>query len=65
VLEHGVLAPAEHASIFQKGLAASQSQMDELVSREVLEYEGNRVACRIRPQAMRVVNEALCRHNLI
>jgi hypothetical protein len=65
VLEHDGLAPAEHASIFQKGLAASQSQLDELVSREVLEYEVNRAACRIRPQAMRVVNEALYRHNLI
>jgi len=65
VLEHGGLAPAEHASIFQKGLAASQSEIDELVSREVLEYEVNRAACRIRPQAMRVVNEALFRHNLI
>jgi hypothetical protein len=65
VLEHGGLAPAEHASIFQKGLAASRSEIDELVSREVLEYEVNRAACRIRPQAMRVVNEALFRHNLI
>ena len=65
VLEHGVLTPAEHASIFQKGLATSQSQIDELVSREVLEYEVNRVACRIRPQAMRVVNEALSGRNLI
>jgi AAA ATPase domain len=65
VLEHGGLAPAEHASIFQKRLATSQSEINELVSREVLEYEVNRVSCRIRPQAMRVVNEALYRHNLI
>ncbi len=65
VLQHGSLTPEEHATIFQKNLAASQSQIDELLAREIIEQDPNRFGFRVRPEALRVVKEALYRRNLL
>jgi len=65
VLQHGSLTPEEHATIFQKSVAASRSQMDELVAREIIEPDPGRPGFRVRPEALRVVHEALYRRNLL
>ncbi len=65
VLQHGSLTPEEHATIFQKSLTASRSQMDELLAREIIEPDPGRPGLRVRPEAMRLVNEALYRRNLL
>ncbi len=65
VLQHGSLTPEEHATIFQKNLAVSQAQIDELLAREIIEPDPNRIGFRVRPEALRVVKEALYRRNLL
>jgi hypothetical protein len=65
VLQHGSLTPDEYATIFQKSLAASQAQIDKLLVREIIENDPNRIGFRVRPEALRVVKEALYRRNLL
>jgi hypothetical protein len=65
ILQHGSLTPEEHAVIFQTNVAASRSQMDELLAREIIENDPHRPGFRIRPEALRVVREALYRRNLL
>ncbi|HEX9003326.1 MAG TPA: AAA family ATPase, partial [Blastocatellia bacterium] len=65
VLQHGSLMADEHATIFQKSLAASRAQIDELLAREIIEQDPGRPGFRIRPEALRVVKEALYRRNLL
>ncbi|MFN0088153.1 MAG: AAA family ATPase [Blastocatellia bacterium] len=65
VLQHGSLTPEECATIFQKSLAASQAQIDELRAREIIEEDPHRIGFRVRPEALRVVKEALYRRNLL
>jgi hypothetical protein len=65
VLQHGSLTPEEHATIFQRSLAASQAQIDELLAREIIEPDPHRTGFRVRPEALRVVKEALYRRNLL
>jgi hypothetical protein len=65
VLQHGSLTSEEHARIFQKSLEASRAQVDELMAREIVEPDPTRTGFRVRPEAMRVVLEALYRSNLL
>jgi GTPase SAR1 family protein len=65
ILQHGSLTPEEHATVFQKSVAASRSQIDELLAREIIERDPGRQGFRVRPEAMRVVREALYRRNLL
>ena len=65
ILQHGSLTAEEHATIFQKSVAASRSQLDELLAREIIENDPGRQGLRVRPEAMRVVREALYRRNLV
>jgi hypothetical protein len=65
VLQHGSLKPEEHATIFQKNLASSRAQIDELLAREIIEPDPGRPGFRVRPEALRVVKEALYRRNLL
>jgi uncharacterized protein YukE len=65
ILQHGSLTPEETAVIFQKSLVASRAQLDELLAREIIAADPGRTGFRIRPEAMRVVKEALYRHNLL
>jgi len=65
ILQHGSLTPEEHAHIFQKTIAASQTQMDELMAREIVEADPGRAGIRVRPEALPVVHEALYRRNLL
>jgi hypothetical protein len=63
--QHGGLTAEEHATIFQKTVAASRAQLDGLLAREIIEPEPGRPGLRVRPEAMRIVREALYRRNLI
>lgn len=65
VLQHGSLMAEEHATIFQKSQSASRAQIDELLAREIIEQDPGRPGFRIRPEALRVVKEALYRRNLL
>ncbi len=65
ILQHGSLTAQEHATIFQKSVGASRSQLDELLAREIIENDPGRQGLRVRPEAMRVVREALYRRNLL
>lgn len=65
VMQHGSLTAEEHSIIFQKSLAASRAQLDELLAREIIEPDPGRPGFRVRPEALRVVKEALYRRNLL
>lgn len=65
ILQHGSLTPEEHAIVFQRSIAASRAQLDELLAREIIEPDPNRPGFRVRPEASRVVREALYRRNLL
>lgn len=65
ILQHGSLTPEEHAAIFQMSVASSRAQMDELLAREIIESDPGRAGFRVRPEALRVVHEALYRRNLL
>ena len=65
ILQHGSLTPEEHSQVFNTSPEASTSQLDELVSRELLEDDPVHIGLRIRPEAMPVVKEALFRRNLL
>lgn len=63
-MQHGSLTPEEHARVFQQRPAQSRAELDELLSRELIEPDPLRPGARIRPSANRVAREALHRHNL-
>ncbi|MBX7222810.1 MAG: ATP-binding protein [Blastocatellia bacterium] len=65
IMQHGSLTPDEHALVFQKGLAASQAQLDGLLAREIIEPDPGRPGVRVRPEALRVVQSGLYRRNLL
>ena len=65
ILQHGSLTPEEHAAVFQYSIASSRAQMDELRAREIIEPDPGRPGLRVRPEAMRIVREALYRRNLL
>jgi hypothetical protein len=65
VMQHGSLTPEEFGVIFQKNAAASRAQLDELTAREIIEPDPRRPGLRVRPEALRVVQEALYRRNLL
>ncbi len=65
IMQHGSLTPEEHATVFQKSNAASRAQIDELMAREIIEQDPGRAGYRLRPEALRVVREALYRRNLL
>jgi hypothetical protein len=65
VMQHGSLTADEFSVIFQKSPAASRAQLDELLAREIIEPDPGRDGLRVRPEAMRVVQEALYRRNLL
>ncbi|MEW5975093.1 MAG: ATP-binding protein [Acidobacteriota bacterium] len=65
ILQHGGLTAEEHSRIFQVLPASSQAQLDELLAREIIEPDPGRDGLRVRPEAGRVVQEALYRRNLL
>jgi hypothetical protein len=64
VMQHGSLTPEEHAAVFHSTLGASRAQLDDLLTRELIEPDPERAGLRVRPSAIRVVREALHRRNL-
>ncbi len=65
ILQHGGLTAEEHARIFQISISAARAQMDELLAREIIEVEPEADGLRVRPEATRIVKEALYRRNLV
>ena len=65
ILQHGSLTLQEHSQIFALNLESSAGQLEELVSRELLEEDPVHIGLRVRPEAMPVVKEALFRRNLL
>jgi hypothetical protein len=65
IAQHGGLTAEEHAIIFQKSIASSRAQLNELLENEIIEADPAHPGFRIRPEAMRVVREALYSHNLL
>ena len=65
IMQHGSLTAEEHSKVFQKNLSSSRTQLDELLSREIIEPDPGRPGFRIRPEATRVVTEVLYRRNLL
>ena len=62
--QHGSLTEEDHAAIFECDLAESRRLMQRLLAREILEPDPLMPGLRIRPEAARVVSEALHRRNL-
>jgi hypothetical protein len=65
ILQHGSLTPEEIALIFDYSLERSRSRIGKLIAWEILEPDPNNPGFRIRPEAGRIVREALYRQNLI
>jgi AAA ATPase domain len=65
ILQHGSLTLEEHSKVFACTAHTSQTQLEELIGRELLESDPNHPGLRIRPEAMPVVKEALYRRNLL
>jgi len=64
IMQHGSLTADEHATVFQWTRAASRAELDDLLAREIIEPDPIRPGFRVRPGALRVVQEALHRRNL-
>jgi len=65
ILQHGSLTPDEHSLIFQGNQTAGKAQLDELVSRELVEAESGGRGFRVRPEALRLVRHALYMRNML
>lgn len=65
ILQHGSLTPEEHSLIFQGNQTAGKAQLDELVSRELVEAEAGGRGFRVRPEALRLVRHALYTRNML
>ncbi len=65
ILQHGGLTVEEHTIVFRRSESASRARLDGLLAREIIEPEPAKPGFRVRPQATRVVREALYRHNLL
>jgi hypothetical protein len=65
VLQHGSLLPEEMSAVFGIAAYECRARIDNLCAREILEPEPQRPGYRVRPQAARLVREALYRRNLL
>jgi len=65
ILQHGSLTYEEHLTIFQVSVEKSKLQMHELIDRQIVELEPDRMGYRVSADAMPVVKELLYRRNLI
>jgi hypothetical protein len=65
ILQHGSLTPKEVSLIFDCEMAKSNSRLEKLVAWEVLEVDPISPGFRVRPEAGRMVREALYRQNLL
>jgi len=65
ITQHGSLAVEEHAEVFQTDLSTSRALLDELTAREIIEPDPAHPGYRIRPEAMKLVYEAVYRRGLI
>jgi len=64
ILQHGSLTNGNLASVFDEDLAAGSSRLERLIALEVLEQDPSNPGYRVRPEAGRLVREALHSHNL-
>jgi len=64
ILQHGGLTSAAHAEIFGESEDVSRSRLERLKALEILEPDPGAPGLRVRPEAGRLVREALHRQNL-
>lgn len=65
ILEHGSLTAPELAAALEMRESAAESALERLLARELLEPEPAAAGLRVRPEAGRIVTEALHRRNLV
>ena len=65
VLQHGGLTLEEHAALFQSSEKESLARLETLQDRELIQPDPDRPGFRVRPEAARLVREALHRRNLL
>ncbi|MBN1568218.1 MAG: hypothetical protein JXA73_10250 [Acidobacteria bacterium] len=65
ILQHGSLTPEEISQIFDYSPERSNSRIEKLIAWEIIEADPNSPGFRVRPEAGRVVREALYRQNLL
>ncbi len=65
MLQHGGLRPKEASTIFGWTFETSRNRLEKLIALEIVEPDPNSPGFRVRPEAGRVVREALYRQNLL
>lgn len=65
VMQHGSLTADEHAKVFSQSRAESKSALDRLQAFELIEPDPFHPGYRVRPEAIRIVRQALHAHNLL
>lgn len=65
VMQHGSLTDDEHAKVFSQTRVESRSALDRLQAFELIEPDPFHPGYRVRPEAIRIVRQALYAHNLL
>jgi hypothetical protein len=65
ILQHGSLTQEEASLIFDTRLDRSGNRLEKMIAWEIIEPDPNNPGFRIRPEAGRLVREALYRQNLL
>jgi hypothetical protein len=65
ILQHGGLTPEEISTIFDCTFDTSRSRLEKLIALEIVEADPNSPGFRVRPEAGRIVRDALYRQNLL
>ncbi|NWG13697.1 MAG: ATP-binding protein, partial [Acidobacteria bacterium] len=65
ILQHGGLTPEEHSEVFSCDINQSLSVLDRLQAWEIIEPDPRSPGRRVRPEAGRLVRQALHRQNLL
>ncbi len=65
VMQHGSLTPDEHSKVFCQTRAESRSALDRLQAFELIEPDPLHPGYRVRPEAIRLVRQALYVRNLL
>lgn len=65
VMQHGSLTPDEHSKVFCQTRAESRSALDRLQAFELIEPDPLHPGYRVRPEAIRIVRQALYVRNLL
>jgi hypothetical protein len=64
IFQHGSLTPAEHSQIFRVDRTTSNTWLDDLLARELIEPDHGRSGFRVVPEAGELVRQTLFRRNV-